>query len=66
MASTANPMQTPEFCIQPMALKSDKTHSFIMNTRKYLIDSQQTKLWEHVRGGKAKARQGYQQSVQAL
>jgi hypothetical protein len=32
-------MQTPEFCIQPMALNSDETPSFIMNTQKHLIDS---------------------------
>jgi hypothetical protein len=40
MAPTANPMQTPEFCIQPMALKLDEKPSFIVNTRKHLIDSQ--------------------------
>jgi hypothetical protein len=38
-ASTANPMQTPEFCIQPMALKTDETSSFIVNTQRHLIDS---------------------------
>ena len=36
-------MKTPEFCIQgieaAIALKSDETPSFIMNTRKHLIDS---------------------------
>ena len=42
-ASTANSMKTPEFCIQgieaAIALKSDETSSFIVNTRKHLIDS---------------------------
>ena len=36
-------MKTPEFCIQgieaTIALKPDETPSFILNTRKHLIDS---------------------------
>ena len=43
MASTANSMKTPEFCIHgieaAIALKSDETPLFIANTRKHLIDS---------------------------
>ena len=43
MASTANSIKTPEFCIHSIeaaiALKSDETPLFIANTRKHLIDS---------------------------
>jgi hypothetical protein len=39
MASAANPMETPILVMQAAALKSEETPTFIVNTRKHLIDS---------------------------
>ncbi len=38
-ASAANPMETPILVMQAAALKSKETPTFIVNTRKHLIDS---------------------------